>query len=109
MDPAVYQPFSLLSCVAPPSSTQWCHAGKLGTRVLLTLTAVAGAVLGSSSSHVKQQYITWLWSLLLSSAGKALVQIDPSDVEDVKELCLAEVHSGHSVALWRVAIRHQFA
>ena len=68
-------------------------AGKLGTRVLLTLTAAAGAVLKSNSSYVKQQYITWLWSLLLSSAGKALVQVDTSDVEDVQELCLAEVLS----------------
>lgn len=59
--------------------------------MLLTLTAAVGAVLNSDSSHVKQQYITWLWSLLLSSAGKALVQVDTSDVEDVQELCLAEV------------------
>ena len=88
MVPAFVLAFSSLQHVL----TLQYHAGKLGTRVLLTLTAVAGAVLRSSSSHVKQQYITWLWSLLLSSAGRALVQVDPSDVEDVGELCLAEVH-----------------
>ena len=48
-------------------------------------------MLKSNSGHVKQQYITWLWGLLLSSAGKALVQVDTSDVEDIQELCLAEV------------------
>ena len=60
-------------------------------RLLLTLTAVAGAVLKSTGSHVQQQYITWLWHLLLSPAGKALVKVDDSDLEDVQELCLAEV------------------
>ena len=63
-------------------------------RVLLTLAAVAGAVLKSNSSHVKQQYLTWLSSLLLSSVGKALAQVDSSDIEDVQELCLAEVSVG---------------
>lgn len=62
--------------------------------MLLTLAAVASAVLKSNSSHVKQQYLTWLWSLLLSSVGKALAQVDSSDVEDVQELCLAEVTTG---------------
>lgn len=76
--------------------------------MLLTLTAVAGAVLGNGSSHVKQQYITWLWSLLLSSAGKALVQVDPSDVEDVRELCLAEVCLETLHSLNAVAVRLEF-
>lgn len=72
--------------------------------MLLTLTAAAGAVLNSDSSHVKQQYITWLWSLLLSSAGKALVQVDPSDVEDVQELCLAEVPPSLLITLLHVCL-----
>ncbi len=66
-------------------------AGKLGTRALLTLTAVAGAVLNSPNERTKEQYMSWLWNLLLSSTGKALVQLDSSDVEDAEELCLAEV------------------
>jgi hypothetical protein len=66
-------------------------AGKLGTRALLTLTAVAGAVLNSPSERIKQQYMSWLWNLLLSPVGRALVKLVSSDVEDAEELCLAEV------------------
>lgn len=66
-------------------------AGKLGTRALLTLTAVAGAVLNSPNERIKQQYMSWLWNLLLSPAGRALVKLDGTDVEDAEELCLAEV------------------
>jgi hypothetical protein len=66
-------------------------AGKLGTRALLTLTAVAGAVLNSPNERIKQQYMSWLWNLLLSPAGRALVKLDSTDVEAAEELCLAEV------------------
>ncbi len=66
-------------------------AGKLGTRALLTLTAVAGAVLNSPNERIKQQYMSWLWNLLLSPVGRALVKLNSTDVEDAEELCLTEV------------------
>lgn len=66
-------------------------AGKLGMRALLTLTAVAGAVLNSPNERIKQQYMSWLWNLLCSPVGRALVKLDSTDVEDAEELCLAEV------------------
>lgn len=71
-------------------------AGRLGTRALLTLTAVAGAVLNSPDERIKQQYMSWLWNLLLSPAGRSLVKLDSSDVEDAEELCLAEVTADHA-------------
>ncbi|KAL0036203.1 hypothetical protein WJX79_007899 [Trebouxia sp. C0005] len=64
--------------------------GKLGMRALLTLTAVAGAVLNSPNERIKQQYMSWLWNLLCSPVGRALVKLDSTDVEDAEELCLAE-------------------
>ncbi|DBA95921.1 TPA: hypothetical protein ACH3X1_001448 [Trebouxia sp. C0004] len=64
--------------------------GKLGTRALLTLTAVAGAVVNSPNERIKQQYMSWLWNLLLSPVGRALVKLDSTDMEDAEKLCLAE-------------------
>ncbi len=52
---------------------------------------MAGAVLNSPNERIKQQYMSWLWNLLLSPAGRALVKLDGTDVEDAEELCLAEV------------------
>jgi len=54
---------------------------------------VAGAVLNSPNERSTQQYMSWLWNLLLSPAGRALVKLDSSDVEDAEELCLAEVRT----------------
>ena len=48
-------------------------------------------MLNSPKERIKQQYMSWLWNLLLSPVGKALVKLDSTDVEDAEELCLAEV------------------
>ena len=70
--------------------------GKLGSRALLMLTAVTAAVLDSTNERAKQQFLSWLWHLLLSPAGSALVKIDTDeDLESVQKLCLEKVTISH--------------
>lgn len=68
-----------------------CLAGQQKTAVLLTLASIAGVSPAGSDSHHQQQYVSWLWDLLLSQTGKLLVQLDTATVLDYVTLCKKEV------------------
>ena len=68
-----------------------CLAGQQKTAVLLTLASIAGVSPAGADSHHQQQYVSWLWDLLLSQTGKLLVQLDTATVLNYVALCKKEV------------------
>ena len=68
-----------------------CLTGQQKTAVLLTLASIAGLSHTGSDSHHQQQYVSWLWDLLLSQTGRLLVQLDTAAVQDYVAVCKGEV------------------
>lgn len=75
--------------------------GRQKTTALLTLASIAGAKHSGPNTHQQQQqqYTNWLWHLLLSPAGKSLVQLDTAEVPAYVALCKAEVNAACRPAL----------
>lgn len=70
-----------------------CLPGHQKTTALIALASVAGIESSGAAFHNQQQYLSWLWDLLLSPAGKSLVHLDTAEVQEYITLCKGQVNA----------------
>lgn len=69
-------------------------SGHQKTTALIALASIAGIESSGAAFHNQQQYLSWLWDLLLSPAGKSLVHLDTAEVQEYIMLCKGQVNAG---------------
>ena len=70
-----------------------CLPGHQKTTAVIALASIAGIESSGAAFHNQQQYLSWLWDLLLSPAGKSLVHLDTAEVQEYITLCKGQVNA----------------